>query len=206
MNMTDKVLEQVSALADDELDSREAELLLERMARDSGLRDAWEHYHLVGEAMRNGLPHTQGADFAACVAAVVEQDDRNGGRRFAVGRMLLQLRPVAGMAVAVSVAMLAVFTLQGPTGSGPSEVVPIAGNPPATVPLIAPRRVDFSGVRSAELQDQLRSYLLNHSEHSGSSRMRGGVMPYVQIAAQDTRPVDAAEEDPKPVNAEQPRK
>ena len=194
--MTDKILEQVSAFADDELDAREAGLLLTRMQRDGALRDAWDRYHLIGEAMRQSLPEAHDAGFAERVATRIEREDNVNRSRHSVNRLLVQLRPVAGMAVAASVAMLAVFTLQGPPGSGPSEVVPGAGNTPLTVPVIAPRRVDFTGVRSQELQDQLRSYLLDHSEHSGSSRMRGGVMPYVQIAAQDTRPVDSVEEDP----------
>lgn len=204
-NMKDKLLEQVSALADDELDSREAEMLLQRMQRDGNLRDAWKRYHLVGEAMRGALPRATDLDLATRVAAVIGQDEESARPVFS-GRMLQQLRPVAGLAVAASVAMLAVFTLQGPTDVGPSEVVPIAGNPPSTVPLIAPRRVDFSGVRSPELQDQLRSYLLDHSEHSGSVKLRGGVMPYVQIAAQDTRPVDPAEEDPRTAPQAEPKK
>lgn len=202
--MTDKLLEQVSALADDELDSREAEMLLQRMQRDDMLRNAWERYHLVGEAMRSALPKATDPGLAARIAAVIEQDGEIAHPVFGQ-RMLQQLRPVAGLAVAASVAMLAVFTLQGPSDIGPSEVVPIAGNPPGTVPLIAPRRVDFSGVRSPELQDQLRSYLLDHSEHSGSAKLRGGVMPYVQIAAQDTRPVDPAEEDPETLQKAEPK-
>lgn len=203
--MTDKLLEQVSALADDELDSREAEMLLQRMQRDDKLRNAWERYHLVGEAMRSALPKATDLDLAARVATVIENDEESVHPVFA-NRIMQQLRPVAGLAVAASVAMLAVFTLQGPDDVGPFEVVPIAGNPPATVPLIAPRRVDFSGVRSPELQDQLRSYLLDHSEHSGSAKLRGGVMPYVQIAAQDTRPVDPVEEDPETVQKVEPKK
>ena len=196
--MNDKLLEQVSALADDELDAREAALLLERMSRDNSLRDAWERYHLVGEALRKGVAPGS-IDLAARVATLVEHDSPENNRRLVSRHVLAQLRPVAGLAIAASVAMVAVFTLQAPMA--PSEVVPVAGNPPATVPLMTPQRADFSGVRSPELQDQLRSYLLNHSEHSRSARLRGGVMPYVQIAAQDTRPVEVVEEDPEAVKA-----
>lgn len=188
--MTDKLLEQVSALADDELSAREAELLLARMERDPDLRTAWERYHAIGEAMRGGLSANPG--FAEQVAAVIDAEP--AGERFARARTLLNLRPLAGMAIAASVAMLAVFTLQGPEPGSPSEVVPGAGSRPAALPVIAPRQADFSGVRSPELQDQLRGYLINHSEHAGTARLRG-VMPYVQIAAHDTRPVDTVEED-----------
>lgn len=184
--MTDKLLEQVSALADDELPAREAELLLARMERDPALRDAWERYHALGEAMRGGL---SGASIAGRVAAAVEREP--AASVSAVERW--HLRPVAGLAIAASVAVLAVLTLHQPQQPVPGSVVPAAGEPPATTPLLEPRQADFSGVRSPELQDQLRSYLLNHSEHAGA-RLRG-VMPYVQLAAQDTRPVKTVDRD-----------
>ncbi len=190
--MTDKLLEQVSALADGELSAREAELLLARMERDSELRDAWERYHLAGEAMRGGLARLHGTGFAAGVAAAIEAEAAPAGRRAAAIRRALQ--PVAGFAVAASVAVLAVFTLQMPQqsseGLAPAEVVPRGDSIPVAVPRMRTQAVDFSGVRSEALQNQLRGYLLNHSEHTRSPRIRG-VMPYVQIAAHDTRPVQA---------------
>lgn len=202
--MTDKLREQVSALADDELGSREAELLLERMQRDPALREAWDRYHLVGEAMRNALPAVRDAGLVERVSRAVEDEPGTVRGRTRAARIMRQLRPVAGLAVAASVAMLAVLTLQPPRDSAPGEVVPSLGERPANAPLLTPRRVDFSGVRSPELQDQLRTYLLNHSEHAGGARLRG-VMPYVQIAAQDARPVHAVAEEKEPVKSEDPQ-
>lgn len=186
--MTDKLLEQVSALADDELPAAEAELLLARMERDPALRDAWVRYHAVGEAMRGAL---RSPALTERIRAAVDAEPAPPAARH---RAVSRLRPVAGLAIAASVAMLAVFTLEGPQQPVPGTVVPAAGERPATLPLLDARQVDFSGVRSPELQDQLRSYLLNHSEHAGSSRLRG-MMPYVQIAAQDTRPVKTVDRD-----------
>ncbi len=190
--MTDKLLEQVSALADDELGSREAELLLARMGRDVSLRDAWERYHLVGEAMRGSLPAARFRNLAGGVSAAIERDNAPGDVPASPIRKLLQ--PVGGFVVAASVAMLAVFTLQMPRDNAPADVVVTSGGraPVAALPGRA-QAVDFSGVRSEELQNQLRSYLLNHSEHSGSPRMRG-VMPYVQLAAHDSRPIKTADD------------
>lgn len=190
MNMTDKLLEQVSVLADDELNAGEAELLLARMERDPALRDAWERYFLVGEAMRGSLPEARFRDLASGVAEAIAGDavsapsPVHGLREF--------LRPVAGFAVAASVAVIAVFTLREPVNL-PGEVVPRGGDAPVAAPLMSSQAVGFSGVRSPELQNQLRTYLLNHSEHSGSPRIRG-VMPYVQLAAHDSRPVKVASE------------
>lgn len=191
--MTDKLLEQVSALADDELPAREAELLLTRLERDPALRDAWERYQLIGEAMRGSLAAVHDRDLAARLVEAIEQEPVSA-KPFQPARIL---RPVAGLAVAASVAMLAVFTLQAPqVEPPPAEVVPeFAGS--GARPVLNAQRVDFSGVRSPEVQNQLRRYLLNHSEHADNMRIRG-VMPYVQIAAHDSRPVnepDAATED-----------
>lgn len=205
--MNDKLLEQVSALADGELDAREAELLLARMERDAGLRDAWERYHLAGEAMRGGLARVHHHEFAAGVAAAIEQEAAPAGGRIAARRGLIRraLQPVAGVAVAAAVAVLAVFTLQAPPLSvNPplGEVVPLGDSMPVAVPRtpvatrdeLGAQAVDFSGVRSEALQNQLRGYLLNHSEHTRRPRIRG-VMPYVQIAAHDTRPVETEDRD-----------
>ncbi|HEX7046933.1 MAG TPA: sigma-E factor negative regulatory protein [Gammaproteobacteria bacterium] len=198
--MNDKLLEQVSALADGELSTHEAELLLARMERDAELRDAWERYHLAGEAMRGGLARVHHHDFAAGVAAAIAEDTVPAKTTISGAAIQRALRPVAGFAVAASVAMLAVFTLQMPQqDSSLGEVVPQGDSIPVAVPRMRAEAVDFSGVRSEALQNQLRGYLLNHSEHTRSPRIRG-VMPYVQIAAHDTRPVetdDGNDRDPR---------
>lgn len=178
-------------------------MLARQLARDVGLRNALGRYQVIGEAIRGSLPQQRG-DFAAGVMAAIDseletgtRDEATGLRETATGGLSRFGRPLAGMAVAASVAMLAITTLQRPgPDSGDagvaSEVVPAS----ATIgsnPVVPARQVDFSNVDSPELQNQLRSYLMNHNEHAGNSRLRG-VMPYVQIAAQDSRPVDATEE------------
>lgn len=191
MNMTDKILEQLSALADGELPRAEASLLLLRMAREPALKKAWERYHLAGEAMRGSLADVHDRNFADKVMTAIGDVEAPAGRRLAAGRWLVRLRPVAGMAVAASVALAAIVSLQPMPGTAPpSEIVPqnmAAGA--SGVPLLRTQQVDFSGVQSPELQNQLRSYLMNHNEHAGSASLRG-VMPYVHIAAYDKRPVD----------------
>jgi negative regulator of sigma E activity len=199
--MSDRILEQVSALADDELQEAEARLLLARMARDTELREAAARYAVIGEALRGSLP-AQRRDFSAGVMAAIADD--GAAQEYPVesprlaGSIATRLadvaRPFAGAAVAATVAMLAIVMLQNPAGSpgdgadfatdladAPIEVVPAASGS-ASNPIVSGRQVEFSNVRSPELQNQLRSYLMNHNEHAGNARLRG-VMPYVQIAA-----------------------
>lgn len=199
--MTDRILEQASAFSDGELSDAEAALFVARLGRDPQLRSAVGRYEIIGEALRGTLP-SQRRDFAAGVMAGIESDDAGAPEYYSSRRKPLRQiarfgRPVAGAAVAASVAMLAILTLQGPAGlpgmvDAPTEVVPSAGSS-ASNPVMTARQVDFSNVRSPELQNQLRGYLMNHNEHTGNSRLRG-VMPYVQIAAQDSRPVNAADD------------
>lgn len=206
--MSDRILEQVSALADDELQEAEAQLLLARMARDTELREAAARYALIGEALRGSLP-AQRRDFSAGVMAAIADDGAAEGYPVesprSAGSIAARLadvaRPFAGAAVAASVAMLAIVMLQNPgsfPGSGtdlaeaPTEVVPAASGSTSN-PVVSGRQVEFSNVRSPELQNQLRSYLMNHNEHAGNARLRG-VMPYVQIAADGSALVADEEE------------
>lgn len=205
--MSDRILEQVSALADDELQEAETELLLERVARDADLRKAAARYAVIGEALRGSLP-AQRRDFSAGVMAAIAADDTTDEYPVEsvprltgtiTARLADVARPFAGAAVAASVAMLAIVMLQSPAGSqgdgdgtdlaeAPTEVVPVATGS-ASNPIVSGQQVEFSNVRSPELQNQLRSYLMNHNEHAGNARLRG-VMPYVQIAADGSALVD----------------
>lgn len=187
--MNDKLLEQVSLLLDDELPPEQAELLLERMRREPELRDRFAQYALLGEALRG---RTLKVDLAARVSAALDNEPAHAVPRLArVDRWLSQLRPVAGLAVAASVAMFAVLALQPEPTQPPAEVVPPLT--PGSQAVLRAQQAGFSGVDSPELQTQLRQYLLNHSEHAGTRRLRG-VMPYVQIAAHDSTVTEPAAE------------
>ena len=72
--MTEKLREQISALADDELPEGEHELLVRHFAAEKALRVYWERYHLIGEAMREGLAPVDTRDFADRVMTVLMQE------------------------------------------------------------------------------------------------------------------------------------
>ena len=54
MNQSKTVLEQISALADGELQGDEFTAVVSRLAAESDLRTAWQSYHLVGDVLRAG--------------------------------------------------------------------------------------------------------------------------------------------------------
>lgn len=152
--------EQLSALADDELDAREFPLLWRRVAGDGELRARWARQHLVGDALRGNLPPMVDTGFADRVAAAVGREgqevaDTAWPRRF------------AGAAAAVAVAAVALLTLpSGPApGPDPAIVVPITANPQVADPSRFSNASGFSWDRARpEVQAELDRYLLDHAE------------------------------------------
>jgi sigma-E factor negative regulatory protein RseA len=109
--MSEQIREQVSAFLDGELPSSETELLLKRLTRDAELRESFGRYALIGESMRGGGQVRLSRGFAERVnraidgepVATVAPPARAPSRWW---------RPMAGAAVAASVAVVAVIALQ----------------------------------------------------------------------------------------------
>jgi sigma-E factor negative regulatory protein RseA len=190
--MTDKLREQVSALADDCLLESEHELLVRRFSVDRKLRLCWERYHLIGEAMRKGLPQLDTRGFADRVMAVLEVEPIR--QEPARGSMLAYLgKAFAGMAVAASVAAVALIGLRHDTGNSAQST---AMAPSEIVPASAPFNVTPASYGTAsnatwngdtpDVQAQLGNYLINHNEMA-ASLSQPGVLPYFYIATYDPR-------------------
>lgn len=173
--MTDMTAEQLSALTDGELESREIDLLVRRLERDEELAARWTRYHLIGEAMRNNLPEQLPFDLTARVSAAIEAEEpvvapapaRNAWKR-----------PVVGMALAASVAAAALLGLPSQQALQPVPVTaPVALTQPA-VPVAGPQ------VQVAEVQwqrnDRLNEFLMSHNESASMNQM-SGVLPYARM-------------------------
>ncbi len=194
--VTDKLREQVSALVDGELPAGEHELLLRRFTVERSLRLHWERCHLIGEAMRKGLPDADTRGFADRVMAAlgeetvaVEKPARLGG---------IWTRAFAGAAVAASVAVVAIVGLRHDPHQGyaPSEIVP--GTASVQTP---PLSSDF--VNSANWQGQLtpvqaavRANLVEQ-EDTNSSLTSQGLQPYRYIPRPAPRQPEDAKNTPK---------
>ena len=99
--------EQVSALLDDEVAGGEMDLLLKRFHEDESLAPRIGRYAMIRDALHRNLPPTVGGDLASRVSAAIAEESAHGQdvRRVQSSRWM---RAVSGMAVAASVAMLAV--------------------------------------------------------------------------------------------------
>lgn len=112
--MNDAIRMQLSAFVDGELPQNEAELLLRRMSQDAELRQDVAEYLAMGRFVR-GEAGLAGADrLHQRVAAQIDDPEQHNVFEDVVsptGRSRA-LRPIAGIAIAAAVAVVAVFSLQ----------------------------------------------------------------------------------------------
>lgn len=180
--MSEQIREQISALLDGELPEAERRLLLERLERDPALRLHWSRYQLISDAVHQTLPPQIDLGFADRVMAVL--DEQPEYHRQPVNRLARAVKPLAGLAVAASVAVVAVLAVQqARTPDALPGAVQVAEKPPAPT---LPASADASAAIGVPVQDgnRLNAYLVNHSEYAASGGMPG-MSPYVRIVGYD---------------------
>jgi len=110
--MNEGIEMQISAFVDGELPENEAEMLLRRMSQDPELRQRAAEYFAMGRAMRGqrnvaGLDALRGRIATAIDDKTIHEDI--DGFETATSRYV---RPLAGIAIAAGVALVAIFGLQ----------------------------------------------------------------------------------------------
>ncbi|VAW79373.1 hypothetical protein MNBD_GAMMA15-1250 [hydrothermal vent metagenome] len=180
--MNDEIREQLSALADDELGELEHPLLLGRMQRDAVLRECLGRYRLIGEVMR-GAGASAGLGIAQRVQKALADDAPVMVKQF---RSEHWWKPLAGFAVAASVALVAVLAVT--TTQTNESVAPIvaATDVAPEVTLVSDSREARWDRIEPQVEKRLSGYLVNHSEYAASRGIQG-VMPYARVVS-DTRP------------------
>ncbi len=128
--MNDGIRMQVSAFVDGELPENEAELLLRRMSQDLELRQAVAEYLAIGRLMR-AEPGLAGADrLHERISAVIDDKPADASDLAGDTTASRAVRPLAGIAIAATVALVAIFALQQTTGVDElptEELLPVAG-------------------------------------------------------------------------------
>ena len=165
--MNDAIRMQISAFVDGELPENEAELLLRRMSQDAELRQEVSEFLAIGRLMRRE-PGLAGADrLHERIAAEIDHGPADIGAADGDVSASRAVRPLAGVAIAAAVALVAIFALQqnATIDELPIETaVPVAND---GVPVIDTQ------------QDRQRQYFLNHAETSsqlGANSMNSRVV------------------------------
>ena len=203
--MVDSVKEQVSACLDGELPERELPLLSKRLSQDAELEGALTRYALISETLRTGEAVQPSKDFANAVMARISGEPPAKSAASIPARVLHRLRPAAGIAVAATVAALAVFSVQR-SGLISTQVVVdnTAGGPAAVSEEVTDRYVvpAMPSNTSAFIPaTRLTNYVVAHSEYSsplGRRSVLSGVLaeeePEVMSDLPEETPVSPAEE------------
>jgi sigma-E factor negative regulatory protein RseA len=173
--MTEIINERLSAFVDSELPESDAKELYRDLMADSELRAAWERYHVIGDSLRNELACRPGA------LGTSVQDQLAAEPSILAPRRLERswVRPLAGLAIAASVASVAIL---GWYQTRPQDSD--AGAPLAVRDAPVPGMKFVSSEEKLLSTPRLNSYLMNHHERTSNIGMQG-VMPYVQLVGYD---------------------
>ncbi|MDJ0794553.1 MAG: sigma-E factor negative regulatory protein [Woeseiaceae bacterium] len=125
--MNDAIKMQISAFVDGELPDAEADLLLRRMSQDAELRKQAAEYLEMGRAMRGEAAVPGIERLQERIAAELEDKAPDSAEAADDPAPNRAVRPLVGVALAASVALLAIVGLQF-TGSVPDGPVVDAGS------------------------------------------------------------------------------
>lgn len=180
-DLEDATHSRLSALADGEVPSREAGALLERIVADDQLKAAWQRYHVMRAVLRDEYCAVP-ADFAADVRAQIDREPTVLAPR----RLPNLVRPATGIAIAASVAAMAIVGVDRMQSASrddalAGQVAYVTPSLPVAQPLqVAPpvQVVDWQG---QTIQSQrLNSYIMNFNEARSDMGVPVGT-PHVRI-------------------------
>ena len=206
--MTD-LNEKLSLLLDDYADDN-ADATIDEVIGDINLQYRTRRYRIIGEAMRNELPQAIDTGFHSAVMAQIHDQAAVptpapiAAQESTVRHSLLSwmtLKPLAGLAIAASVAMITVALWQplkqepGQPGDGlvsadQEKIQKLAGQQLEGGAVTVSTRVQSPGTRwkvereSPGMQQKLNAYLVNHTEQSNSMQ---GLIPQARVAGFDAR-------------------
>ena len=171
--------EKLSALVDNELDELEERRVFTALEDDVALRRTWERYHLLRAALHQDVDVVVAQDAAEQVARRIEAEPSTAVsfRRHRVTRFL------GTLAIAASVAAIAITGVQWVHQPAPAPLPALAANNPAPQNFIRSGTPRWD-MKEPETESALNAYLVEHDEFASTSGL-GGMMPYVRIVSYD---------------------
>jgi len=205
--MTD-LNDKLSLLLDDYTDDNVA-ASLDEVIGDVNLQYRARRYRMIGEAMRNELPPAIDTSFHSAVMTQIHnqaeaqaRDPQSKTPQESTAKQSIlswiSLKPLAGLAVAVSVAMVTVAWWQQESGhvdeglvsADQQKIQQLAGKQIQGGAVPVSTRVQTLGMRwkveheLPGMQQKLNAYLVNHTEQAGSMQ---GLIPQARVAGFDAQ-------------------
>lgn len=187
--MSDIQKEALSALLDGEADGAEAEFLLGDLLHDDAQTATLARYSLIGHCLRGEAIHTRALGIHQSVSQCLEDEPAilAAPKPAPVSTHASWWRPAAGLAIAASVAALAVVlvpqVMQQQPAAGGFEAVAQVPAPAAAVPVSARQQTRWTHGQP-EVESKLNSYLADHNEFAGQGGVTG-LIPYASFVSYD---------------------
>jgi sigma-E factor negative regulatory protein RseA len=176
--------ENLSSFMDGEVDKSAGSFLVRRLASDESLRATWDRYHMIRDCLRQQDAQLVHADLCSRVRQAIDLEDM---QQPAPARHLAWIKPLAGAAIAASVALVAVWTVNPGQPSGPGAMPGAEPMAPAVAaqaePFVSPniggivpasQPVNLSG-DEARQDEKAKAYLLRHYQLTGEGGGQGFV-------------------------------
>jgi len=184
--MSKESLQHLSSLMDGELSRETGLFMTRRLSSDEVLCATWERYHLIRDCIRQPGSKQIVTGLCTRINASLEAEDAPAVSSWHKNRWL---KPVSGLAIAASVALMAiVVTAPQPDelpGAGDTAYSATANQPfvsPNTL-LLAPvsQAVSYTSAQQAN-SNRLNAYLLRHNQMARTAG-RQGYVSFVPIVA-----------------------
>ncbi len=203
--------EKLSSLMDEFSGDEQSRRMLDEIEGDVNLQYRLRRYQIIGQVMRRELPRQIDTGFSVNVMAKIDAIGPGPGKaetvepevntRRSIWTWTL-MKPVAGLAIAFSVAVVSVTLWQTVNvsidpGQGSEQLVSadqkkiqLLANRPGQTSAVAVSSTLKGGMRwkinnnTPALQQKLNAYLVNHTEYSNSIQ---GLIPQARVAGYDAQ-------------------
>lgn len=180
--MSEQQRQHLSDLVDGEIDPALVHTTLSALGSSSGLKAAWERYHLIGAAMRFEPVREEYRELAALVSERIAAEPVSLVKSAARRRWTKRLGPFATAALAACAAFFAVFAVPQLFKPIPDAAVSanrqVASSSPD--PFLLSHPAHRWHVEEPALESKLDRFLVNHQERSPASGMKG-FLPYLTV-------------------------
>ena len=193
--MSKETREHLSALVDGEISRETSRFLVRRLGVDDELRATWTRYHLVRDCLRYQDGAIAGDDLCARVSQALENEQPGKPSRTIPTSWL---KPVAGLAIAASVALMAIVAVGPGIPGAPRPAGELAGkvqaeqftSPQSLVPGPSSSQASFSNLPDTRNR-KMDSYLVRHYQATGAAGGKGFVT-FVPIIITGSKAPDKA--------------
>lgn len=188
--MSEQKKQQLSIFMDGEFE-QQTDQIIGDLIHDESLRNTWWRYHMISDALSSHTTECVDRTLADRVSAQIKDEPTVLAPNPSPSRSFI--KPVAGFAIAASVAAMAIFGIQHNRteqgGHQPQQIAAqqadvISGNTQFSLPSRpASLEVARPEVRNVGVNSRLNSYMVNYNEYRTTRSSMQGMLPYMRIIA-----------------------